>query len=71
MVLEAVDLVRITPSVCDLAAELDPVVLRSLDAIHCATAISLGPDLEGVVVYDERLGQACRALGLSMEAPMP
>ena len=70
-VLEAVDLVRITPAVCDLAAELDPVVLCSLDAIHSATAISLGPDLEGVVVYDERLGQACRALGLSVEAPMP
>lgn len=70
-VLEAVNLVRITPSVCDLAAELDPVVLRSLDAIHCATAISLGQDLEGVVAYDERLTQACRALGLSVESPMP
>jgi predicted nucleic acid-binding protein len=70
-VLEVVNLVRITPSVCDLAAELDPVVLRSLDAIHCATAISLGSDLEGVVAYDERMRQACRALGLSVESPMP
>jgi len=34
-------------------------------------AISLGSDLEGVVAYDERMRQACRALGLSVESPMP
>lgn len=67
--LETVDLIRITPQVCDLAAELDPHVLRSLDALHCATALSLGVDLEGVVCYDRRMQEACRVLGLTVEAP--
>ena len=69
LVLEAVDLIRITPQVCDLAAELDPHVLRSLDALHCATALSLGVDLEGVVCYDRRMQEACRVLGLTVESP--
>lgn len=69
LVLEAVDLIRITPQVCDLAAELDRHVLRSLDALHCATALSLGVDLEGVVCYDRRMQEACRGLGLTVEAP--
>lgn len=69
LVLETVDLIRITPQVCDLAAELDPHVLRSLDALHCATALSLGVDLEAMVCYDRRMQEACRVLGLTVASP--
>lgn len=62
------DLIRITPQVCDLAAEFDPHVLRSLDFAHCATALSLSVDLEGTVRYDRRMQEACRVLGLTVEA---
>ena len=42
------------------AADLDPISLRALDAIHLATAVTLVPDIDGIVVYDLRLADAAR-----------
>ena len=55
-------------NVLDLAAELEPTGLRSLDAIHLATALSLD-GLDVFVSYDSRLNEAAAAAGLSVEAP--
>src|SRR5687767_71476 len=44
-VLARLDLVRVSDRVLNLAGELHPVTLRSLDAIHLATAKVLGPSL--------------------------
>jgi uncharacterized protein len=55
--------------VYDAAADLEPPGLRSLDAIHLSAAMSLGPDLAGVVTYDERMSEGAQALGLAVEAP--
>ena len=62
-------LARIDNALLDAAAELDPLGLRSLDAIHLATALSLGDDLARLVTYDDRMASAARALGLSVDAP--
>lgn len=43
--------------------------LRTLDALHLATAQELGADLEAVVTYDRRLAAGCEALGLRVLAP--
>jgi len=43
--------------------------VRSLDAIHVATAASLGDDLAGLLTYDLRMQQAVSALGLAVVAP--
>jgi len=43
--------------------------LRSLDAIHLATARVLGPDLDAVVTYDDRLAMASRDAGMIVESP--
>lgn len=43
--------------------------LRSLDAIHLASAQMLAPDLRAVVTYDQRMAAAGHALGLTIEAP--
>jgi len=43
--------------------------LRTLDAIHLATARLLGPDLDAVVTYDVRLAAAAAAAGLAATAP--
>ena len=43
--------------------------LRSLDAIHLATARVLGPDLDAVVSYDGRLIKAARDAGLTTLSP--
>jgi len=43
--------------------------LRSLDAIHIASAIRLGPELAGFVTYDARQASAARALNLDVLSP--
>lgn len=51
------------------ATRLEPTSLRALDAIHLATALSLGSELGGMVVYDRRLATAARDAGLEVFAP--
>jgi predicted nucleic acid-binding protein len=43
--------------------------LRSLDAIHLATARLLGPDLDAIVSYDDRLTAAATGAGLVTASP--
>ena len=64
-----VDLVVINPGVLAVAPYLSPISLGSGDAIHLATALSLGGDLEAFYTYDKRLADAARAAGLSVRSP--
>jgi hypothetical protein len=64
--LVSVDLVA---AIRRLAGELDPRELRSFDAVHLATALTLGPELEAFVCYDRRLTTAAEAHGLRVLAP--
>jgi predicted nucleic acid-binding protein len=68
-VLSRLDLVRISTGVLDDAAVLLPTELRSLDAIHLATARRLGQDLGAIVTYDERMAEAATLLGQRVVAP--
>jgi predicted nucleic acid-binding protein len=68
-VLAGVHLVELDARTLRRAIDVDPRTLRALDAIHLATALSLEPDLDGMVVYDKRLARAARALGLTVWAP--
>lgn len=68
-VLARVLLVRASARIFDEAGRLDPLEVRSLDAVHLATALALGDDLESVVTYDERMAAAATALGLRVVAP--
>lgn len=61
--------VRVESRILESAALLDPPELRSLDAIHLATALSFGNELDGLVTYDERLASAARASGIPTLAP--
>jgi predicted nucleic acid-binding protein len=67
--LRRVDLIAIDDRILDSAGTLEPRVLRTLDAIHLATAIAVGDDLEAIVTYDERMVEAARLLGLSTATP--
>lgn len=53
----------------EAASLLDPISLRTLDAIHLATVLSFADDLEIVVTYDARMRAAAEALGLPVVAP--
>lgn len=67
-VLERIAMMPLDDRVLSTAAELDPPGLRSLDAIHLATALSLF-DLNALVAYDQRLLAAASAAGLRTMAP--
>jgi predicted nucleic acid-binding protein len=56
-----------TAEVVSLARRIGPTVLRSLDAIHLATAVLLDADV--IVTYDDRLADAARHNGLAVAAP--
>jgi predicted nucleic acid-binding protein len=68
-VLDALFLAEVTPAVRSTAGRLEPASLRTLDAIHIATALSLAlPDL-AFVTYDDRQAMAARTCGLRVEQP--
>lgn len=53
----------------DDAATLGPASLRSLDAIHLATAISIREEVGAFIAYDRRLVEAAEAHGLPVVSP--
>lgn len=64
-----VSLVSISQRIRDLAATLPPPGLRTLDAIHLATAIAAGVERTTLLTYDTRLADAAQLAGLRVEAP--
>jgi len=68
-VLDAVTLLQVTPAVFEDAGRLEPSGPRSLDAIHLASALDLGDNLEGLVTYDDRLAEAAVSNGVAVLAP--
>lgn len=68
-VLSRVALVAIDDAILNAAAEIGPADLRSLEAIHLATALALGPELESLVSYDLRLNAAAEGVGLRVLSP--
>jgi predicted nucleic acid-binding protein len=68
-VVQRIDLVRLDDGLLDAAGALDTGVLRSLDAIHLAAALTVAAQLEALVTYDAQMADAARLLGLSVAAP--
>lgn len=67
--LETLDLRPMTRELVNDAAELPDPLLRSLDAIHLASALSLRGDVSAFVTYDRRLAEAAARAGLHVVAP--
>jgi uncharacterized protein len=65
------ELVEIDADIRSTAAALEDPGLRSLDAIHLATALSLGDRCGAFFAYDDRLIAAARAHGLTVTVPRP
>ncbi len=68
-VISGIGLVRVDGAVLSGAARLEPPELRTLAAIHLATALSAEEDLGAMICYDARLAQAATRLGVTMMAP--
>jgi uncharacterized protein len=68
MILVELDQMTMTMDVLDAAGAL-PLPLKSLDAIHLASALRLRGDLDAFVAYDKRLLAAADEMGLPIAAP--
>lgn len=69
-VLDLIDLVDLGTPVRSLAQAITPASVRSLDAIHLATAMQVRSKLVSFVTYDKRLADAAVGEGLTVNAPM-
>jgi predicted nucleic acid-binding protein len=67
--LRNIHLVRLDDTLLDAAGVLEPLALRTLDAIHLASAQLVAPTLRAVVTYDRRMADAAASLGFPVTAP--
>ncbi len=67
--LRRVALIDVSRELMEQAGTLAPAILRSLDAIHVASALSLGDDLGELVAYDDRIVAAAKGQGLAVVSP--
>lgn len=63
------DLVPLNRAVQDVACDIGDPLLRSLDALHLASALLLGAELTTFIAYDRRLTDAAQAAGLVVAVP--
>jgi uncharacterized protein len=63
------DLIRLNDRILNAAGLLLPAGLRTLDAIHLATARQLGDEVRALVTYDGRMAEAARQLDYRIVSP--
>ena len=63
------DLIPLDRAVQDVACDIGGPMLRTLDALHLASALLLGDALTAFVAYDHRLADGAQAAGLTVVAP--
>jgi predicted nucleic acid-binding protein len=66
--LSGLDFIPLTADVVEQAGLVGPAILRSLDAIHLASALSIGDELSAFVAYDRRLQAAAQDANLPVTA---
>ena len=66
-----IDLIALDDETLDAAGRLHDVGVRSLDAIHVASALRLEGEVSTLVTYDKRMQDAAVAVGLRWHAPGP
>jgi predicted nucleic acid-binding protein len=67
--LQGLALLPLDDVVLDRSTSLEPAGLRSLDALHLATALGVREDIGAFVAYDQRLASAAREMGLNVVQP--
>lgn len=68
-ILRDVEVIEMTPEIAAAAAAVQPLQVRTLDAIHLATAMAMAAELDAFVTYDDRLAEAARSVGLPVIRP--
>lgn len=67
--LEFINLVPIRSNIVEMACEVGEPKLRSLDAIHLASGLTIHADISAYCAYEHRLQAAATAAGLPVIAP--
>jgi predicted nucleic acid-binding protein len=67
--LDGLEYVGIDDRLLGSAIRISPPTVRTLDAIHLASALSLGDALGSFVTYDRRMREAGIAMGLPVASP--
>jgi len=67
--LAAFTLRAVDDEILDVAGDIGPSSIRSLDAIHLATALRLATALDAIVTYDRRMIEGAVLLGLPVASP--
>ena len=69
-VLSDIQMIAVEDSIISIAENL-PVFtqLRSLDAIHVASATAMKSIVQGIITYDKQMGEAASALGFAVSSP--
>lgn len=65
--LSAIDLLPVSAAVVERASRVEG--LRTLDALHVASALHFGPQLDSFITYDKRLAQVAEYAGLPVHIP--
>lgn len=68
-VVAQVSVIEVVEPIRARASLLEPATVRSVDALHLATAIEIGDALDAMITYDARMAAAARSLGLAVTAP--
>lgn len=68
-VLDLIELIDLDAGIRILAQTVRPPTVRSLDAIHLATALRVRSRLTSFVTYDKRLADAAHIAGLTVDMP--
>ena len=68
-ILDALVIVTTSTEVCERAAMLEPRVRRSLDALHLATALEVGDELQALITYDRNMSRGAENLGIKVLKP--
>jgi len=69
LLLAGLDMIPLVEHVADVAQTTGPTTLRTLDAIHLASALSVRDELSAFCCYDRRLLDAAREADLPVHAP--
>jgi predicted nucleic acid-binding protein len=69
LLLGGIDLLPVDRAIVEKAASLVPTELRSLNAIHLASALSVKTHLTALVAYDSRLCSAATDSGIEVVSP--
>jgi predicted nucleic acid-binding protein len=69
VIIRSVEVVEFDIDIARQAANISPLTLKTLDAIHLASAVRLGAVVDAFVTYDDRLAAAARAVGLPVVRP--